>query len=161
SVGRYCWRAEFVAIAPDGIPNSSDSRASECFVVNPRQPLLTTQATTGPVTFGSKISDVAFLSNTAHKPGTGGPAGSTDGSINPATPGDDAAGNISLTVFGPNSCAAADVAYGPATITASGDNTAPGYGGPGTAFEFTPAKPGEYVFVVSYAGDSPNTLGVA
>jgi hypothetical protein len=34
-VGRYCWRAVYSGDATKGIPTSSDSRASECFVANP------------------------------------------------------------------------------------------------------------------------------
>lgn len=34
-VGRYCWRAEYSGDTTKGIPGSSDSRATECFVVNP------------------------------------------------------------------------------------------------------------------------------
>jgi len=34
-VGRYCWRAVYSGDATKGIPSSSDSRASECLVVNP------------------------------------------------------------------------------------------------------------------------------
>jgi hypothetical protein len=154
--GRYCWRADFSASSPTGIPASSDSRATECFVVNPRQPTLTTDATDGPVEFGQPISDVVTLSNTAHKKGTGGPAGSTDGSINPATLGGDATGNINVIAYGPDSCST--VAFTSLAIAASGDGN---YGGAGTAFEFTPTAPGQYVFVASYAGDLPNTLGVA
>jgi hypothetical protein len=154
AAGRYCWRADFAGDAAAGVPPSSDSRSSECFVISPRQPTLVTQATTGPVDFGQKISDVATLANTAHKPGTGGPAGA-DGSINPATLGGDATGDITLTAYGPDSCST--IAYGPVSIAASGDGN---YGGTATTFEFTPAAPGQYVFVTSYAGDSPNTLGV-
>ena len=117
AAGRYCWRADFSASSPTGIPDSSDSRASECFVVNPRQPMLTTDATDGPVDFGQPISDVVTLSNTAHKKGTGGPAGSTDGSINPATLGGDATGNINVIAYGPDSCST--VAFTSGAIAAS------------------------------------------
>ena len=45
------------------------------------------------------MTDTAKLTSTAHDPGTGGPAGSTDGSINPATLGDDADGTITFTLY--------------------------------------------------------------
>ncbi len=77
AAGRYCFRAEFSGDTTAGVPGSSDHDSSECFTVAPRQPELTTQATTGPVDFGQTISDTVTLSNTAHKPGTGGPTGST------------------------------------------------------------------------------------
>ncbi len=44
SVGRYCWRATFSGDSANGIPGSSDSRASECFNVNPVTPTLATTA---------------------------------------------------------------------------------------------------------------------
>jgi hypothetical protein len=139
------------------VPGSSDSSSGECFTVAPRQASLTTQATTGPVAFGGKISDTVNLSNTAHKPGTGGPTGSTlAGSINPTTLGGDATGNITVVAYGPDSCST--VAFTSSAIAASGNGS---YGGAGTAFEFTPAAPGQYVFVAAYAGDLPNTLAIA
>jgi hypothetical protein len=154
SAGRYCFRAEFSSTTT-GVPPSSDSRANECFTVAPVQPTLTTDATDGPVAFGQPISDTVSLLGTAHKPGSGGPTGS-NGTINPTTLGLDATGDIVVTAFGPNSCST--TAFTSSAIAASGDGT---YGGSGTAFEFTPSSPGQYIFVASYAGDSPNTLGIA
>lgn len=154
SAGRYCFRADFSGDATAGVPPSSDSRASECFVVNPVQPTLTTDATDGPVAFGGKIADEVTIANTAHKPGSGGPAGS-NGTINPTTLGGDATGSITVKAYGPDSCDT--VAFTSSAITIAGDGT---YGGAGTAFEFTPSAPGLYVFVASYTGDLPNTLDV-
>jgi len=68
AAGRYCFRAEFSGDSSVGVPGSSDSSAGECFTIAPRQATLTTQATTGPVAFGLKISDTVTLANTAHKP---------------------------------------------------------------------------------------------
>jgi hypothetical protein len=154
AAGRYCFRAEFSGDTSVGVPGSSDSSAGECFTVAPVQPALTTDATDGPVDFGQPISDTVTLSGTAHKPGTGGPAGS-NGSINPTTFGGDATGNITVTAFGPDSCSTVAFTSGP--IAASGDGT---YGGAGTAFQFIPDAPGQYIFVASYAGDLPNTLNI-
>jgi hypothetical protein len=156
AAGRYCFRAEFSGDTTAGVPGSSDHDGSECFTVAPLQSTLTTQATTGPVTFGSKISDTVDLANTAHKPGTGGPTGSTlAGSINPTTLGGDATGAITVVAYGPNSCST--VAFTSGSIAASGNGS---YGGADTAFEFTPTAPGQYVFVAAYAGDLPNTLAI-
>jgi hypothetical protein len=152
SAGNYCWGAVFSGDADAGVPGSHDNGANECFVVNALQPTLTTQATTGPVDFGSNISDTATLAGTANKPGSNGVG--TGGTIN-ATRGGVATGNITITAYGPDSCSV--VAYGPVSLAASGDNSV---GGPGSTFEFKPAAPGQYVFVASYAGDAPNTLGV-
>lgn len=142
SAGRYCWRADFVHITT-GVPDGSDSRASECFTVNPVTPTLSTQAS-GPVQLGNLISDTATLTGTANQPGT--PV------INPTTAGAKAGGTISLTAFGPNNCTT--VAFGPVTVQVNGDGT---YG----PVSFTPLAVGTYTWVASYSGNSPNTNGVA
>ena len=146
--GRYCWRADFTSTT-SGVPPSSDSRASECFTVNPVKPTLTTEAGAGPVNFGQPVTDTATLTGTAHKPGTGGPAGSTNGSINPATLGGDATGLITFTLYkdtpGPNNCSVLATGTGtnPQTVSVSGDGT---YG----PVSFTPDAPGLYHWVATY-----------
>jgi hypothetical protein len=152
AVDNYCWRAEFSGDDAVGVPPSSDHATSECFTVTPRQPTITTDATDGPVDFGSPISDTISLTGTADTPGTDGIG--PGGTIN-ATNRQPADGTISVTAFGPDNCTT--VAH-TATITVSGDNTA--YGGPGSSTQFTPTAPGVYTYVASYSGDSPNTLGV-
>jgi hypothetical protein len=153
SAGRYCWRAEFSGDASAGVPGSKDDSTGECFSVTPLQPTLSTQATTGPVDFGNSITDVVTLAGTANQEGTDGvgPGGTID-----ATRGGGAGGTISVTVFGPDSCST--VAHGPITLNVNGNGN---YGGVGSTLEFTPTAPGEYIFVASYSGDAPNTLGVA
>jgi hypothetical protein len=76
-------------------------------------------------------------------------------SINPTAFGGPAQGQLTVTAYGPDSCST--VALPAVTLNVSGNGN---YGGAGTATEFTPASPGTYVFVASYGGDSPNTLGV-
>jgi hypothetical protein len=153
SAGRYCWRADFSGDEAAGVPSGSDSAASECFVVNPRQAGLTTLAGAGPVPFGQPVTDTATLTNTAHDPGTGGPAGSTDGSINPATLGDDADGTITFTLYKDDACTVLATGTGtnPQTVPVSGNGT---YG----PVSFIPDAPGTYHWVASYSGDLPNTL---
>ena len=81
SAGRYCWRATFSGDEDNGIPGSSDSRASECFVVNPVTPTLSTSAG-ADVLLGQAVTDSATLGGTATQPanpvinltGTGGAA---------------------------------------------------------------------------------------
>ena len=154
SAGRYCWRAEFSGDASVGVPASQDASAGECFVVDPVQPTMVTTATRPtPVPFGQSITDVIALSGTANQEGTTGTAPET--TIN-ATRGAGAGGTISVTAFGPNSCTTA--AHGPITLNVSGDGN---YGGAGSTVEFIPTAPGEYVFVASYTGDTPNTLGIS
>jgi hypothetical protein len=102
---------------------------------------------------GQPVTDTATLTNTAHDPGTGGPAGSTDGSINPATLGNDADGTITFTLYKDNACTVLATGTGtnPQTVPVTGDGT---YG----PVSFTPDAPGTYHWVASYSGDLPNTL---
>lgn len=153
AVDHYCWRADFSGDSAVGVPSSSDHATSECFDVTPLQPTLTTDATDGPVDFGSKISDTISLTGTANKPGTNGVG--PGGTIN-ATNRAPAGGTISFTAFGPDNCTTHAL---DGTLNVSGDNTA--YGGAGSATEFTPSAPGTYTYVASYSGDSPNTKNVA
>ncbi|HEX7197156.1 MAG TPA: hypothetical protein VF364_10055 [Candidatus Limnocylindria bacterium] len=149
--GRYCWRADFSGDLDAGVPASSDSRSSECFLITPRQPTLTTQAGAGPVDFGQPVTDTATLGNTAHQPGTGGPTGS-NGSINAATLGGDADGLITFTLYKADcTTLATGTGTNPQTVTVSGNGT---YG----PVSFTPNAPGTYHWVASYDGDLPNTL---
>jgi len=158
SAGRYCWRAEYSGDATKGVPGSRDpetgdtTSTSECFLINPVQPSLATQATVGPVNFGDPISDTVNLGGTAKQPGTDGVG--PGGTIN-ATAGTQAGANnfIHVTAFGPGDCST--VAH-EATLLVNGDGV---YGGPGSDTEFTPTSPGVYTYVASYDGDSPNTLG--
>jgi hypothetical protein len=153
--GRYCWRADFSASDPAGIPDSHDSRESECFLITPLTASLVTAAGAGPVNFGQPVTDTAVLTNTANHQGSGGPAGSTDGSINPATPGGPAGGSLTFTLFGPNNCTtvAAGTGTNPQTVSpVIGDGS---YG----PVSFIPSLPGTYHWFVSYSGDSPNTIG--
>jgi len=153
--GRYCWRADFSATDPPGIPSSSDSRQSECFVITPLQAALATTAGAGPVNFGSPVTDTATLTNTANHQGSNGPAGSTDGSISPTTPGGPAGGTITFTLL-KSDCTTLATGTGtnPQIVSPiQGNNT---YG----PVSFTPDAPGTYHWKATYSGDSPNTLGI-
>jgi hypothetical protein len=147
SVGRYCWRADFLS-GTTGVPDSTDptdaTSQSECFTITPRQPMLTTQVVNASVVIGDPIQDNATLSDTANEPGT--PV------INPTTPGGPAQGTITIKVFGPDDCTTP--AHADFTLNVNGDGT---YG----PVSFTPTAIGVYTFVASYSGDAPNTLGVA
>jgi hypothetical protein len=151
SAGRYCWRADFSGDLDVGVPPSSDSSATECFVITPRQPTLSTQAGAGPVDFGQPVTDTATLGNTAHQPGTAGPTGS-NGSINAATLGGDADGTITFTLYKADcTTLATGTGTNPQTVSVTGNGT---YG----PVSFTPNAPGTYHWVASYDGDLPNTL---
>jgi hypothetical protein len=160
AAGRYCWRADFSGDSSAGVPKSSDSSASECFIVTPRTPALVTDAGAvgsddPPVDFGQPVTDTAVLSNTAHQPGTGGPTGS-DGSINPTTLGGDADGSIKFTLYKDATCTTPATGTGtnPQTVTVSGNGT---YG----PVSFTPDAPGTYYWVAEYDGDLPNTTAAS
>lgn len=144
SAGRYCWRAAWSGDSANGIPGSSDSRASECFTVNPVTPTLGTTAS-DDVALGNPVSDSAALSGTVTQPanpvinltGTGGAA---------------AGGSITFTLYGPDNCTS--VAYTSSAVTVSGNGT---YSTPTP--QFVPTAAGTYHWVASYSGSSPNTNG--
>jgi hypothetical protein len=148
-VGRYCFRAEFGGDDDAGVPPSEDRRESECFVITPRPTTLVTLAGAPVVDFGDPVTDTATLSNTANRPGTGGIG--ANGSINPTTAGGPANGTITFTLF-KDDCLTPATGTGtnPQTVNVSGDGT---YG----PVSFTPDAPGDYHWVASYSGDSPNT----
>ena len=91
SAGRYCFRAEYLGdsnypAGPGGF-NSKDDSATECFVVNPLQPSISTVASpTGSQPLGTVLDDTATLSGTANQPD-----------------GDPAGGTITFTAYGPHS----------------------------------------------------------
>ncbi|MGW9631928.1 hemagglutinin [Agromyces sp. NPDC055520] len=145
SAGRYCWRAEFSGDAANGIPGSSDSRASECFTVNPVTATLATTAG-ADVFLGNAVTDSAALGGTATQP--------ADPVINlTGTAGAAAGGTITFKLYGPDDCTT--LAYTSATVAVSGNGT---YNSPDP--QFAPAAPGEYHWVAVYSGNPPNTSGI-
>jgi len=149
SVGRYCWRGFFDSDT-EGVDDQTDSRASECFEVLPVQPQLSTMA--GPdVVLGNPITDAATLTGTAFQPGDDGDD-PTYPSIN-ATMDTPANGTITFTLFGPDNCTSVPTGFTPIDDTVSGDSP------PTYDASFTPTQVGEFTWVATYTGDSPNTLG--
>jgi hypothetical protein len=148
SAGRYCWRAEFTPGTP-GVPNASDSADTECFLVNPLTPTLTTTAG-DDVVLGNPVTDTATLSGTANSPGDNGP-NATYPTIN-ATNGAPAGGTITFTLIGPDDCVTLATGTGtnPQDVAVSGDDT---YG----PVSFTPDSAGDFHWQASYTGDAPNT----
>jgi len=146
SVGKYCWRANVHFTVPstgaDDVSDPSNTTSqSECFNITPRTPTLVTQVGGATVTLGNPITDTATLGNTANEPGT--PV------INPTTAGGPAQGTITIKVFGPDSCTTSAHADFTVSVTAGNGTYGP--------VSFTPTAVGQYVFVASYSGDSPNT----
>jgi hypothetical protein len=168
SVGRYCWRGNFVS-GTSGVPDSSDNSATECFEVLPVKPSLTTRAQsanncTSPVTaalpFGSTIYDCATLgtpTSTSKQPGTNG-AGDANGaykSIN-ATNGAVAGGGIVFTLYGPSDTGCGDLVHTSSSFTVSGNATY----GPDSYTPTAAQGPGTYHWVAAYtpAVGDPNNL---
>ena len=144
SVGRYCWRATYSGDTANGIPGSSDSRISECFVVNPVTPSLATTAG-ADTNLGGTVSDSALLGGTATQPAS--PVINLTG-----TGGAPAGGTITFKLYGPDNCTT--LAYTSPTVTVSGNGT---YNSPDP--QFTPTSAGTYHWVAEYSGSSPNTNG--
>jgi hypothetical protein len=143
SAGRYCWRAVFSGDSDNGIPGSSDSRASECFLVNPVTPGLATTAG-ADVNLGSSISDQATLTGLATQPAN--PVINLTG-----TGGAPAGGTITFKLYGPDNCTT--LAYTSAAVTVSGNGT---YNTPNP--QFVPTAAGTYHWVADYSGNLPNNL---
>ncbi|GAB3059501.1 hypothetical protein GCM10027053_21730 [Intrasporangium mesophilum] len=151
AAGRYCWRATFSGDPATGIGGSSDSRASECFTVNPVTPVLTTTAGAN-VVLGSPITDTASLTGTAPQP--------TPAIIEITAPAPAsrtaAAGTITFTLFGPSaSGCGSQITAATQSVTVSGDKS--NYG----PASYTPTTAGTYHWKASYTGDSPNTTGAS
>ena len=131
--GRYCWRGDFTS-ATTGVPNKSDSAATECFIVNPLQPLIPTTAS-GTVVIGNPVSDSAALSNTANKPGS--PV------INPTTAGLAAGGTITFRLYGPSAtavCTTSNLVFTSSAIPVNGDGTY-------SSGNYTPTTVGTYRWI--------------
>jgi hypothetical protein len=146
SAGDYCWSAAFTS-ETSGVPDGVDNGENECFTVNPVTPTLATTAG-ADVTLGQPITDTANLSGTANQPG--------DPVINPTTPGDPANGTITFKLFGPSTTGCGpEVAAAEQTVNVSGNSSATNT----YTASYTPEAPGNYHWVATYSGDSPNTTG--
>jgi hypothetical protein len=146
SEGRYCWRAVFSGDSANGIPSSSDSRANECFTVNPVDPTLSTTAG-ADVSLGTAVTDSAQLGGTATQPAN--PVINLTG-----TAGAAAGGTITFKLYGPSSTGCGSLVYTSATVAVSGNGT---YNTP--APQFVPTAAGDYHWVAVYSG-STNTNGI-
>jgi len=144
AAGRYCWRSEYGGNSAAGIPGSKESSADECFTVNPVTPTLETTAGSDQ-TLGTAVTDSADLAGTAYQPAD--PVINTTGAHGVA-----AGGTLTFTLLGPDDCLS--VAKTTATVPVSGDGT---YNTP--APQFVPTAVGDYHWVATYSGSSPNTNG--
>lgn len=145
AAGRYCWRSEYGGDSDAGIPGSKESSSGECFTVNPVTPTLSTTAGADGVV-GQAVTDSAALSGTAYQPAT--PVINTTGAHGAA-----ANGTITFTLYGPDDCTT--VATTTAGVLVSGDAT---YNTP--APQFVSSAAGDYHWVATYSGSSPNTNGL-
>ena len=145
SAGRYCWRAEFIS-GTTGVPNGSDSSATECFTVNPVTPTLpTTAGDDKPL--GTAVTDTATLGNTSKQPGT--PVIQVS---DPPTLGPNAGGTITFTLL-KDDCSTTAPGTTPQTVNVNGN-------GDYTA-SVTPTEAGTYHWKATYtpASGDPNNLG--
>jgi hypothetical protein len=139
SAGRYCWRAVYSGDSDSGISGSSDSSATECFLVNPVTPGLATTAG-ADVFLGNPVTDTATLTGLATQPAN--PVINLTGTAGPA-----AGGTITFKLYGPDNCT--DLVFTSGTFAVSGNGT---YG----PASFTPTAPGTYHWVAEYSGNLPN-----
>ena len=131
SIGEYCFRVEYTPAAGSHYTASSHTnKTTECFVVDKKQPAISTAATE-QVDAGQSISDRATLS------------GATA----------DAGGSITFKAYGPNNanCSGA-AAFTTNAIAVDGNGT---YG----PVSFTPDAAGTYRWIASYSGDAKNAAG--
>lgn len=146
SAGRYCWRAEWPGDETAGIPGASDAAETECFVVNPVTPTLSTSAG-NDIVLGGTVTDRATLGGTATQPAD--PVINLDGTAGPA-----AGGTITFKLYGPSSDACGSLVHTSAPVSVSGDGN---YDTPNP--QFAPTAIGDYHWVAVYSG-SPNTNGL-
>jgi hypothetical protein len=163
SAGTYCWTAVFDpddASEAAGVDGAQDDGTNECFTVDPVKPTLTTQAscTSDPCVVGvDTISDTATLSDTASQPGSGGPS-TTYPTINPTVDGDPANNSITWKLYAPGECDTGTPLVDTSRLV-SGDGTYPTAAQADVEYVLLGSDAiGDYVWVASYPGDSPNTL---
>jgi len=136
--GTYCFRAHYSG--DENYDPADDDGANECFTVNPAQPAIVTNASSGSGLLGATISDTATLS----------------GTVNQAN-GDPAGGTIVFSLYGPTDsttdCSTLITTF---EVPVSGDGT---YGGILGGVSFVPTAPGTYNWVAAYTpadGDANN-----
>jgi hypothetical protein len=144
SAGRYCWRATWSGDSANGIPGSTDARATECFTVNPVDPTLSTTAG-ADVNLGQAVTDSATLGGTATQPAN--PVINLTG-----TAGAAAGGTITFKLYGPSDTGCGSLVYTSTPVTVSGNGA---YNSPTP--QFVPTTAGNYHWVAEYSGNSPNT----
>ena len=149
SAGRYCWRAVFSGDAANGIPGSSDSRATECFTVNPVTPT--------PVDAPPAPTCSSATPSPTRPPWAGRrPSRPTRSSTPPGTAGAAAGGTITFKLYGPSEHRLRALVVhldrrSRSAATARTTRPAP---------QFVPTPPGDYHWVAVYSGNLPNTNGL-
>ena len=138
AAGTYYWVASYGGNSPNttGPVSGACGDSLEVSVVKPKQPLISTNATAGPVLLGSPINDIATLTGTSVRP-DGSPAG----------------GTITFTLYGPSATAVCTTPILTRVVNVSGN-------GNYSAGSYTPTASGTYYWIAAYSGDSPNTLSV-
>jgi hypothetical protein len=162
SAGTYCWTAVFdpdAASEAAGVDGAQDDGTNECFTVDPVTPTLTTQAscTSDPCVVGvDTISDTAELLGTASQPGSAGPS-TTYPTINPTVDGALANNSITWKLYAPGECDTGTPLVDTSRLV-NGDGTYPTAAQTAVSYLLQSSDAiGDYVWVASYPGDSPNT----
>jgi uncharacterized repeat protein (TIGR01451 family) len=128
--GTWYWIASFTSSDPGKFTDVAGScgDANESITVGPRQPGISTTATT-PVTVGDSIHDTATLSNTFN-----------------------ATGDITFTLYSDSNCSSVVTSY-----ATNGHSTVPVSSDSATSASFTTTHAGNYYWIASYGGDSNNS----
>lgn len=148
AAGDYCWSASWPGDAANGIPAATESNPDdECFTVNPVTPTMSTTAG-DDVFLGGSVSDSATLGGTATQP-TAAVIHTT------STSGAAANGTITFRLYGPSEDGCGSLAYTSPAVAVSGNGS---YSTPDP--QFVPTAVGDYHWVATYSGSSPNTSGV-
>ena len=129
--GTYKWIASFAGDADNNAVAGACNAPNESSVVNPKNPTISTQAS-GPVPVGSAIHDVATLT---------GPFGVPDKSL------------VTFNVYASSdSTCATPLNASPIASVSNTTGANPTY----TSADYTPAHPGTYKWIASFAGDTDN-----
>jgi hypothetical protein len=150
AAGTYRWIANYSGDSPNTLANPANTcnGATESVVVSPKNPQITTTASSAPPTgspVGTALNDVAHLSGTAPKP-NGSPAG----------------GTITFNLYGPgDTTCSTPIETSVVNVSGDGDYSANTGTLSGTLGSLTPTVPGTYLWVASYSGDLPNTTAVS
>jgi hypothetical protein len=150
AAGTYRWIANYSGDSPNTLANPANgcNGANESVVVSPKNPQITTTASSAPPSgspVGTALNDVAHLTGTAPEPN-----------------GSPAAGTITFNLYGPgDTTCSTPIETSVVNVSGDGDYSANTGTLSGTLGSLTPTAPGTYLWIASYSGDLPNTTAVS